>query len=83
MTYRRALMNDFDTRFLEVGKVGLRVTTRSLNNLHAAFNNGFDVARVIRGTQRGKKGEVYTKGLVGHLFAASNFVGQVFRCLLR
>ena len=79
MAHRGAFVNDLDAGFVQRGQVFLRVVSGSLHRLDAAVDDGLDVARVIGRADGGQKGEVHAKGLVGHLAAAADLVGQVLR----
>src|SRR5690606_6606573 len=56
----------------------LWIVAGGFHHLHATFDDGLDVARIIRLIHRWQKGQVYAERLVGHLTAAANLRGQRF-----
>ena len=57
----------------------MRVIACGLDRLDAAVDDGLYVAGVVGFLERRQKSEIHTKGLVGHLAAATDFIGQVLR----
>lgn len=56
-------MDDLDPGILKRGQPLLRVVTGRVYDLHAAIDDGADIARVVRGSARGQEGQVKPKGL--------------------
>ena len=54
-----------------------------LDHLDAAFDDGLDVARIVRRRDGRQEGQVDAEGLVGHLAAAGDLLGQQLGRLLR
>ena len=83
MAHRRALVDHLDAGFLELRQVCLRVAAGGFDEAHASVDDGVDVTRIVGGGNARQECQVHAEGLVGHLAAAGNFVGEVLRSLLR
>ena len=73
---RGALVDDLDARRVQVRHHLLWIAPGRLDDLYAALDDGANVARVVRGIDRGQESEVHADGLVGHLAAAADLVGE-------
>ncbi len=78
-----AFVDDLDAVLLEFGDVFLRLVAGGLDDLDAGLDDGLAVFRIGRRLDRGQNGEVHAERLVGHVAAACDFLGEVFRRRLR
>ena len=83
VAHRGAFVNDFNTGLFQQRHILLGAATGGFNNAHATGDNRFDIARIIRIGEARQEGQVHTERLVGHVIAFGDFIGQIFRRLLR
>jgi hypothetical protein len=83
VAHRGALVDHLDAGLVQHRHPLLRVVAGGLHGLHAAVDDRLDVAGVVGRADRGQEGQVHAEGLVGHLAAAADLVGQQFRRALR
>lgn len=76
-------VDDLDTVFLEDRQDLHGIVPGGLDGLHAAIDDGFHIARIVRCVDDRQEGEVYTDWLVRHVAAAGNLVGKICRGTLR
>ncbi len=69
-------MDDLDAGLFQRRQPFLRVVAGGLDDLHAAFDDRLDIARIVGRRDRRQEGEVHAERLVGHLAAARDFLGE-------
>ena len=79
MAHRGAFVDDLDAVLLELGDVLLRVVARGLDDLDAAVDDRLTVFGIGRRLERRQDGQVDAEGLVGHVAAARDLLGELFR----
>ena len=76
-------MDHLDAGALEGRQVLLWIIARGLDDLDAAFDDGFDEAWIIWRRHGRQEGDVYAERLVRHVAAAGDFQCELFRRALR
>jgi hypothetical protein len=76
-------VDHLDAVLLEFVDVLLRLVPGRLDDLHAAFDDGAAVFGVGRRIDRRQDREIDAERLVGHLAAALDLLGEMFRRRLR
>ena len=79
MAHGCAFVDDLDTVLFQHRHPLLRVIAGCLDDLHTALDDGLDVTGIVRRREGRKECQVHAKGLVRHLAAAGNLLGQKFR----
>ena len=74
--HRGALVDHLDAGRVQVWHHLLGVAARGLDDLHAALDDGPDVPGVVGRGYRGQERDIDAEGLVGHLAAAPDFLGE-------
>ena len=83
VAHRGALVDHLDPGVLQRRQQIDRVAPRRLDHLHPAVDDRLDQPGIVGRGQGRQDGEVHAEGLVGHVLAARDLVGELFGRALR